>query len=179
MAAIQQVMPRIQRKHPAHRWERICQNIIGQHLSTSIRAVWFRAVHDIFPTNERQYSIGLRDIPMCLVCNQKDTILHRVTSCIGARDIWYWTRFRIAMMLRVNPQHVPFTWLLFPAMHIWPPPRHNAIIWVLGHMISFSLQEHPKLDLQDYIDFLRRSRWKMDRWSQRTKVYGNYLDVLA
>jgi hypothetical protein len=81
-------------------------------------------------------------------------------------------------MLRMDPQHVQFTWLLFPALLIWPPPRHNAILWVLSNMVYFSLQEHPTLDLQDYIDFLLCSRWKTYRWSKRPKVYGNYLDVL-
>jgi hypothetical protein len=58
------------------------------------------------------------------------------------------------------PRHVPFTWLLIPALHLWPPPRQNAILWLLGHLVSYTLQDHPTLELQDCIDFLRRSRWK-------------------
>jgi hypothetical protein len=165
------VRPRIQRKQPAHEWWRIRQNISGQQLSTTIHAMWFRAVHDIIPINERLYRIRLRGTSMCQTCNQTDTTFHGVVSCLGARDIWHWTRFRIALMLRIDPQNVLFTWLLFPALHICRPQRHNAIIWLLSHVVYFCLREHPTLDLQDYIGFLRRSRW-------RTKVYDNYLDVL-
>jgi hypothetical protein len=84
------------------------------------------------PTNAHLYSIRLRDTPMCLTCGKTDTTFHR-EMCSGASDIWIWTRFRIALMLRVDPKHVPFTWLLFPAMQIWSLPRQNAILWVLGH----------------------------------------------
>ena len=45
MPEVQNLIPRIQRKKPAHPWGRIWQNISRQHLSTTIRAVWFRAVH--------------------------------------------------------------------------------------------------------------------------------------
>ena len=178
MPEVHKLISRIQRKQPAHPWGRIWQNISRQPLSTTIRAMWFRAVHDIIPNNARLYSIRLRDTPLCSTCGQTDTTLHRVMSCLGAREVWIWTRFRLALMLRLDPRHVPFTWVLFPALNIWPPPRQNAILWVLGHMDYFTLQDHPALELQDYIDFLRRPRWKTCRWCQRNKVYGNYLDVL-
>jgi hypothetical protein len=109
MVEMKRMTPRIQRKQPEHRWRRIWQNIKGKHLTTTIRALWFRAVHDIIPTNERLCRIRLSDIPMCRTCNQTDTTLHRVTSCMRARDIWHWTRFRIAIMLRTDPLNVPVT----------------------------------------------------------------------
>jgi hypothetical protein len=178
MVEMQKMTPRIQRKQPAHHWWRIWQNISGQHLSTTIHAMWFRAVQDIIPTNERLYRIRLLVTPTSRTCNQTDTTLHRVMSCLGARDIWHLTRFPIALMLRIDPQHVPSTWLRFPALHIWPAPRHNAIIWLLSREVYFALREHPPLDLKDYMDFMRPSRWRTYQWSKRTKVYGNYLDVL-
>ena len=51
-------------------------------------------MHDIIPNNSRLYSIRLRDTPLCSTCGQTDTTLHRVLSCLGAREIWIWTRFR-------------------------------------------------------------------------------------
>jgi hypothetical protein len=178
MPEIQKRTPRIQCKQPAHQWGRIWRNISRKHLTSVIRSTWFRTVHDIIPTKARLYNIRLRETPRCMTCGQTDTILHRVLSCANARNIWIWTRFRIALMLRVDPRHVPFTWLLFLAMQIWPPPRHNAVLWVLGHMVHYKTKEHPTLVMQDYIDFMRRSRWKIYQWDGRKRLYGNYLDVL-
>jgi hypothetical protein len=56
-AEIQKRTPRIQCKQPAQLWGRIWQNISRKHLTTMIRATWFRAVHDILPTNARLYNI--------------------------------------------------------------------------------------------------------------------------
>jgi hypothetical protein len=128
MVEMKRMTPRIQRNQPEHPWRRIWQNIRGKHLTTTIHAMWFRAVH-IIPRNERLYRIRLSDTPMCPACNQTDTTLHRVMLCVGATDVWHGTRFRIAKMLRTDPRNVPFTWLLFPTLHIWPAPRNNAIIW--------------------------------------------------
>ena len=171
--------PRMECKQPAQRWDRIWRNISHKHLTSEARSAWFRAVHDIIPTNVRLHTIRLRETPRCMKCGQTDTIMHRVMSCETAQDIWSWTRFRIALMLRTDPRHVPFTWLLFPTMQIWPPQRHNAILWMLGHMVQYTTTKHPTLMMQDYIDFMRRSRWKTYQWDGRKRSYGNYLDVLA
>jgi hypothetical protein len=40
------------------------------------------------------------------------------------------------------------------------------------------MQEHNQSTLQDYVDFLRRARWKAHRLPQRQKRFGNYLNVL-
>jgi hypothetical protein len=170
MAEMKRTTPRIRRKQPEHTWKRTWQNISEKHLTTTIRAMGFRAVHDIIPTNERLYRIRLSDIPMCRTCNQTDTTLHHVMSCMGARDVWHWTRFRNAIMLRPDPRNVPFTWLLFPTLHIWPAPRHNAIIWLLCHEVYFSLREHPKQNSEEI--------WKTKRkkFFGRVKV-GNSADL--
>ena len=172
------ILPRIQRKYPGLRWGQIWLNISGKHLLTSIRGTWYRAVHDIIPTNETLHKIGLRDMPTCTWCQQTDTIEHRLTACIGSDEIWSWTRARIAAILRMDDRHIPNTWPFLPEMHIWPPQRHNAIIWMLGNMVHYTLTEHPPLKRQEYIVYIRRARWKIQKWHRRRQLYGNYLDII-
>jgi hypothetical protein len=64
-------------------------------------------------------------------------------------------------------------------MHIWPPPRHNAIICVLGHIISFSLQEHPTLDLQDYIESFGVPGGRCIGGVREPRFMGNILTYLS
>jgi hypothetical protein len=44
-------------------------------------------------------------------------------------------------------------------------------------MIAYSLQSTKRLSLLDYMDFLRRARWKLYNGPRRSKA-GKYLDVL-
>ena len=83
--------PRTQRKNPEMRWGHIWLSISGKHLTTNIRATWYRVVH-IIPTNERLHKIRLRESPLCQWCRQTDTIWHRITACKDAENIWNWTR---------------------------------------------------------------------------------------
>ena len=118
------------------------------------------------------FYIGLRDMPTCQWCQQTDTIEHRITACVGSAEIWSWTRARIAAILRMDDRHIPNTWPFLPEMHIWPPQRHNAIIWMLGHMVHYTLTEHPPLKRQGYIVYIRRARWKIQKWHSYLKRIG-------
>jgi hypothetical protein len=53
----------IQNKQPLRQYWRLWQKNSGQQFSTTISAMWFRAVHDIYQTNEWLHRVYLRDTP--------------------------------------------------------------------------------------------------------------------
>ena len=59
-----------------------------------------------------------------------------------------------------------------------PPERHRAILWVVANVVIFRIQQHTNLILNDYMDFLLRSRWKLMRHKGGRDLVGNYLAVL-
>jgi len=104
--------------------------------------------------------IGLTDTSACVHCGHTDTLQHRVVDCGERPVIWHWTKERIAAILRMDPRRIPVDWILRPDFQLWPPQRQSAVIWMLAHLIAYSLQSMKSLSLLDYVymDFLRRAR---------------------
>jgi hypothetical protein len=131
----------------------------------------------MIPTNSRMNNIHLHDTGHCIHCGQRDTIQHRFTACTYTTDLWQWTRVCIATFLRIHPSGVKDDWTTLPDFDIYPPQRHNAAVWFLGHMLSY-ITDHTLLSRQDYIDFLRRARKKVYIPRNRPTSCGKYLDVI-
>ena len=58
-----------------------------------------------------------------------------------------------------------------------PPQRHASVIWIVAHFVYYRLQNNRRLSLRDYIDFVKRARWKQIEQTGRTNT-GRYLEVL-
>jgi hypothetical protein len=43
--------------------------------------------------------------------------------------------------------------------NIRPIEKHNATTWMLGHMLGY-IHNNRNLTMKDYLDFLKRARWK-------------------
>jgi len=82
----------------------------------------------IFPTNERLAAIGLTDTSSCVHCGHLDTLQLRIVDCGERPVIWYWTRARIAVILRTDPRWISVEWTLRPDFEIWPPQRGSSHI---------------------------------------------------
>jgi hypothetical protein len=78
----------------------------------------------------------------------------------------------------MDPEHIPEMWLLQPDLFLWPPKRHRAVLWIIAHMAVHRTTYDRTLTTHDYIDFLRRAKWKLDAWHSRMRLVGNYLSVL-
>ena len=61
---------------------------------------------------------------------------------------------------------------------LWPPQRHGAVLWMLAQFVAFRSQQARNLMSQYYLDFLRRSTWKLYQKRNRTTLVGNYLRTL-
>ena len=169
---------RIHERHPHKNWRAIWKNVSMDHLHDTVTSIWYRAAHDILPTNERLRRINLSATADCQACGVMDTPIDRLTQCGEAAKVWDWTRKRIVFFLRTDPKAIPTTWLLYPDFWLWPPPKHNATLWILGHMVYYSLHGRIALSVIDYLDFMTRMRWKTYQWAKRLRICGNYLEVI-
>ena len=143
----------------------------------SVKSTWYQAIHDILPTNERLATIGLTDTSSCVHCGNLNSLQHRIVACGEDPVIWHWTRTRITAILRMDPRRVIVEWTLRPDFQLWPPQRQTAVIWILAHLVAYSLQSSRRLSLLDYMDFLRRARWRLYNGTRRSMT-GKCLDIL-
>jgi hypothetical protein len=72
--------------------------------------------------------------------------------------------------------YIPDTWLLRPDFLLWPPQRHKAVLWMFAHMAVYRTTD--ALTKHDYLDFLRRARWKLTSAPSLKALVGNYLTLL-
>jgi hypothetical protein len=167
---------RIMTLHPAFDWSMAWKNYGNEILPDRVRSMWYRVVHDILPTNVQMYRIHLSDTDRCK-CDTQDNLLHRLTERDESSAIWQWTRFRLALIQRIAPCHIPSFWLLFPSFTLWSRAKHQATLWFLAHMVYYVFSSSRGISVIDYLDFMRRARWKMYQDSRRMEHFGKYLDV--
>jgi hypothetical protein len=147
-------------------------------VADDIKMIWYRAIHDIYPTHVRLHRINMITSPLCQHCNTDDVLHHRLTRCGEGRLMSDWTRDRLARILRPSSRQIPDGWVMRPDFTIWPPKRRRAVLWLLAKFVAWRLQQRDRMTRQDYYDFLRRAKWKSQqatRWNERE---GNYLSVL-
>ena len=93
----------IETLYPEVCWDIVWTNLNAAWIPNTMTTTWYRVIHGIVPTNDRLARIRLRDDPHCTLCRKTDTILHRLTECNAAANIWDWTRERMALILRTTP----------------------------------------------------------------------------
>jgi hypothetical protein len=169
---------RIVRLMPTTDWKAVWKNLQSTPVPERTKSMWYRVIHDILPTTERLHRIRLAPTDRCKQCGRQDTIHHRLIESGEGTVTWEWTKQRIATMLRSDPRHIPADWLLRPHFQLWPPQRHRAILWTLANLVLYRLQRQRTLTLHDYLDFLRRAKWKTYQMPGRLKCVGNYLETL-
>jgi len=113
-------MMRIVRKRTSTNWGRVWRNLHATSVS-EVRSAWYSVIHDIFPTHESLAAISFVDTDVCRQCDRSDTLTHRLMECEDGPAIWDWTRRHVAMMLRMDPRHIPIAWTLHPDFRLWPP----------------------------------------------------------
>ena len=114
----------------------------------------------------------------CRKCDKTDTLSHRLIEWGEGEQIWTWTKQCLAWILRTFPGRIPSDWLLRPHFTLWPPRRQRAVLWVLANLVIFRTQQQRELTLQDFIDFMKRSKWKLYQSHKREASVGNYLSVI-
>ena len=115
---------------------------------------------------------------MCRKCDRTDTLSHRLTEGGEGEQISAWIKQRLAWILLTIPERIPSDWLLLPHFTLRPPRRRRAVLWVLANLVIFRTQQRRELALQDFIDFMKRSKWKLYQSHKREASVGNYLSVI-
>jgi hypothetical protein len=59
-----------------------------------------------------------------------------------------------------------------------PGIQSKAVLWMLAQLTEFRLQREKVLTIQDYFDFLKRAKWKLDQQHKRQLKVGNCLSVI-
>jgi len=54
----------------------------------------------------------------------------------------------------------------------------SAVLWVLAQLVLYGAQQRLALTLHDYMDLLRRIKWKMYQQKNRVECVGNYLSII-
>jgi hypothetical protein len=154
---------RIETLYPEVHWDSVWTNLNAAWIPNTMKTTWYQLIHDIVPTNDRLARIRRCDIPHCTLCRKTNTILHHLTECNTAANIWDWTRECMALILLMSPQHINPKWTIWPDFNIWPPQRKQAILWPIAHMVYYCVNHWQQLMATDYADFLQRARWKAIR----------------
>jgi hypothetical protein len=156
---------RVQRRWPHVDWTCVWKNLSDAPVPDSTRITWYRAIHELVPTNERLQRIQKAPTDTCKHC-ALDTLEHRLTDFGEGREIWEYAKILMAKMLSSIPSRIPDDWLLHPPIPEMAPKRRRAILWTLAQTILFRTLQLRTLTRQDFQDFLRRSRWKLTRLRQ-------------
>jgi hypothetical protein len=107
-----------------------------------------------------------------------DTLSHRLSECKEGRSTWYWTRRRIATILRIDERRIPAERLLRPDFNTWPPKRNRAVLWILIHPVRYRKKRDRLLTINEFIEFMRRSKRKATNTTNWISLTGNYLQIL-
>ena len=65
---------RIVRKFPRTAWNQVWKNLHASPVSDEIKSTWYKALHDLNPTNDRLAAINLTDTSACLSCGRPDSL---------------------------------------------------------------------------------------------------------
>jgi hypothetical protein len=61
---------------------------------------------------------------------------------------------------------------------MWLPKNRRAVLWILAHFVFFRASNCTLPTMMDYVDFMRRARWKAQNVPKRQCFLGKYLEVL-
>jgi hypothetical protein len=165
-------------KWPQSNWVRIWKNLKDTPVSEENKVMWYKAINDNIPTRSRLHNIHLAETGKGTQCQENDNLQHRLSGCNEGTKLWKWTQTRIAIILRTAWKNILPEWLERPDFHQWPPKRNRAVLWFLTCYVSYRLNKGHAQTLEEYHDYLRRTRWKMEQTGTLNKYVGNYLSVV-
>jgi hypothetical protein len=72
----------------------------------------------------------------------------------------------------MDPRYVPPEWTRLQLV------ATTAVLWLLAQLVLYRGQQKRELTQHDYIDFLRRKKWKIYQQKTRREMVGNYLSII-
>jgi hypothetical protein len=62
-------------------WKTVWKNIHCTPVPGGTKAVWYKVIHDILPTNVRLHKIRISPTDKCILCGMQDTLQHCLIKC--------------------------------------------------------------------------------------------------
>ncbi|KAJ8895444.1 hypothetical protein PR048_000776 [Dryococelus australis] len=151
------VVPRVQLEWANLHRDTIWKNIADGELPIALRASAYSFINDLTPTKIRRKRIFLDADDRCVLCDHRDTALHRITSCIYSRPLRTWCRRRIARRLNVAADDIREETLCFLDLTAFPTVKRRAVVWLLMNLIDFtSIRRHTSTYLNLLTDCVGR-----------------------
>ena len=79
---------RITKIWPNTNWNTVWKNLHYTPIPGGTKAVWYKVINDILPTNERLHKIQMSPTDTRSICGMHDTPQHRLTECGEDPQIW-------------------------------------------------------------------------------------------
>jgi len=151
----------------------VWKNIHCTPLPTGTKAVCYKIIHDILPTNVRLYKIRISPTDKWSNGGMHDTIQHRLIEWGEGPQIWQWTTQKLALILRTIPTQIPSEWHLRPKRALWPPTRRRAVMWILANVVPLWTRLNQELTLRDFIAFIQVNKYKLYQTVKRRLLVAN------
>ena len=117
-------VPRTELQNLQYNWRMIYDTLFSIFSISKGFEIWYQIVHNIYPTNARLKTLGIREDDRCLLCNQPDDIEHLITKCNFNAYIWKKYTRTIALLLHTSAPNVRFQDLIvFPEYRYFPPRK--------------------------------------------------------
>ena len=167
---------RMEHLYPGQDWGKVWKNIAKANITDEARSAWYSVVHDCIPTNVRLHKIRMADNEDCSLCGRRDNLTHRLTECGEGKSIWKWTRSRLARVRQTDAQRISADWITRPAFHTSRQLQHRAALCLIANFILYATAHRHRMNLEDFLDFLRRTRWKDEETNRHTfdRVLGHW-----
>jgi hypothetical protein len=152
---------RIVRQRSDIHWDAVWKNLHHAPVLERYKSEWYNVIHDILRTQDRLHKVRLSSTNKCRNCPEPDIIANRIITCGNGREIWHWTKIKVAQIINKTPDHIPDKWPTCPH-YILPSPQPNrAVSWMPAILVESRTQSQRELTLQEYIDIFKRSRCKL------------------
>jgi exonuclease III len=147
--------PRIEEKIPQAEWRQIWANCALKHIPTEWASAMFLVLNDCVPNGVKMRRHGITtEQPLCDLCGLLDDTNHRIKSCIGAKDVWDFTKEILTSKLHLNTED--------PADIL--SKKLNLVgevgLWLVSAAIAYNTQKYRSVNLEDFKQFVRQMRWR-------------------
>jgi hypothetical protein len=79
---------------------------------------------------------------------------------------------RVAQILNITSDHIPDEWPICPHYMLRSPQRNRAVSWLMAILVTSCTQSQRELTLQEYIDILKMSQWKLSMTATQRRGVG-------
>ncbi|KAJ4440226.1 hypothetical protein ANN_08365 [Periplaneta americana] len=148
---------RIMSYYPQVNWNRVWTNITNKLIPAKLKTSWFKAVHDIYPTNLQLYKIKRSQTMLCSICAQIDTVTHRLTEYNKVKEIWYKIQHIISIWLNTPYTSIQPSMITQPDFHYLPSQKHNAVIWIISNVVFLIMDYNREMEMEEFMEILKRS----------------------